>query len=212
VEGELQEMLEMLKSLPVLDLADAVQALTIQCLSTIEDPKGYWEEIDLPVKALLQLNSLNNVRVYPLLLQTAGDLQTSQASRKRAIIALGEIGDRRAVDLLLGVLEKASEIEYSKEDSTIRNTACALAVLGDERVVMPVLRAARKCFGSGAGQDWAPRAFIAAHLSKVVIPGSAVHAQVLGMQAGLHNSQVFWDNRIEEMIDQVLGKSEITHY
>jgi HEAT repeat protein len=70
--------------------------------------------------------------------------------KKEAIVALGRIGDRRAVPLLLRVLESHSWLPWNKWDELKVVTATALGRIGDE-AVLPALKA-RAAGGGSLGK------------------------------------------------------------
>jgi len=207
VEQELQDILGTLESLAGLDTAAAVRLLVEQCMRLHDVSHVYWPKVEFPVPTLAQLNAADPEAIYGLLLQTACDLQASEVARNVAIIALGEIGDLRAVEPLLGLLSRLAQFDVFSCDSTISNVSCALAVLGDERGVLPALEAAHSHFGSGAWPHWQARDFIADRLARVIIPGSTTHQQVQAMRDRLRGSLVFWDEQLVRMIDRILGES-----
>jgi len=67
-----------------------------------------------------------------------GSLDSANASiRKRAIIALGEIGSKKATKLLLDILAEYSEDDYDLLEEVVR----ALGKIKDPETVKPLIHA-----------------------------------------------------------------------
>ena len=205
-EQELQGILGTLGTLPAADTASAVRLLAEQCLRLQHVPFDYWSQPEFPVTTLVQMSAVDREPVYDLLLRTACDFQANQAARNLAIIALGEIGDSRAVEPLLNLVDRRAEITPLSGDPTISNACCALAVLGDERCVMPVLGAVCSHFCTGTWGHWQPRGFIAERFASLVVPGSPTYEQVRAMREEFSGSLEFAGLVIRQMLDQILGE------
>ena len=100
---------------------------TLFLIKVLEDPDD-----EVRIAAFQSLAQIKDFKATPTLIEIVGREDLEIEKRKKAIQTLGEIGDSRAVDPLVGILQGAEE----KLKST---TAEALGRIGDKRVLQPLM-------------------------------------------------------------------------
>ena len=163
------------------DCTDA-RTLVANCLALARvvglDPRYFDFNGGFPVDQLVALATRDRgatVEALCAALSTPGEKaikRTSAAVRSCVIVALGKIGDPRARTALLTVLE-----EEDAWGSWASSAACALSDMGDDAVVIPVVRSVRQ-FASGNYVDWNSRDYIAERLGKWVRAGTTVYEEL----------------------------------
>lgn len=177
IEPVARPILEVLNRIAFQDTTANVNDLIQLCLqlTMLRDIRlEYQDGVKYPVDILIHLGEVDRTTTLTQLSETACDPNTDPRARVASIMALGRIGDQRAVEPLLGILKEG------KDDwgSIIPGAACALVDLSDERAVMPIIRAMGQHFYTGSYGDWTARDYIAERLAALIRPGSELYQEV----------------------------------
>ena len=158
---------------------EEIRGLLRQCLELARmkrtDDNYFISSLGFPVNFLIHLAILDRKAAVDELCSAVSNSREVPWVLIKKIIALDKIGDQRATDSLLAVLEREDQWGI-----LISRAACALVDLQDKRAVIPVVKAIGY-FSTGNHQDWNARDYIAVRMGAMLCPGTEPYEQVSTM-------------------------------
>jgi HEAT repeat protein len=181
------------------NVSDLIQ-LCLQLAELLDIRLDYTEGVRFPVNVLIHLDGVDHTRTLQRLCKTACDPDAAPQARVVSIIALGQMGDQRAAESLLRILEEG------KDDwgAIIPGAACALVDLGDARAILPIIGVMRQHFYSGSHPHWTARDHIAERMAALVQPGTDRYQQLCTAWRTSKQATTAPDRAVASVIERVL--------
>ena len=160
----------------------------------------YTDGVRFPVDVLIHLDGVDHTRTLEQLCKTACDLDAAPQARVVSIIALGQMGDQRAAESLLRILEMGKD----NWGTIIPGAACALVDLGDERAVLPIIEVMRQHLYSGSHPHWTARDYVAERMAALVRPGTDAYQQLCTTWRQSKEASTAADRAVASVLERVL--------